>query len=128
MLADFYNPDLLRWELHRVWVVEMLVKPGKRNVDKRRLVYFDEDTWQALMTDIYDASGSLWKYQCAVPAILADIPAMVLESEINYDFHLANYGVESLQEPATQPQYTPIAQLPPSFFSPGQLAALAGGE
>ena len=26
------NPDLVRWELHRVWVVEATLKPGKRHI------------------------------------------------------------------------------------------------
>ncbi len=29
---QFLNPDLVRWELHRVWVVEATLKPGKRQI------------------------------------------------------------------------------------------------
>ena len=32
------NPDLVRWELHRVWVVEATLKPGKRHIYSKRVV------------------------------------------------------------------------------------------
>ena len=53
------NPDLLRWELHRVWVVEATLKPGKRHIYPKRRFYLDEDSWAALAGDNYDAQGFL---------------------------------------------------------------------
>jgi hypothetical protein len=35
------NPDALRYELHRVWVVEGMVAPGKHHVAPRRRLYID---------------------------------------------------------------------------------------
>jgi hypothetical protein len=32
------NPDVLRYELHRVWVVEGVLAPGKHHVAPRRLL------------------------------------------------------------------------------------------
>ena len=57
----FLNPDYVRWELHRVWVVEATLKPGQRHIYKRRVFYLDEDTWSALATDIYDAQGKVYR-------------------------------------------------------------------
>jgi hypothetical protein len=37
------NPDVVRWELHRVWVVEGALKPGKRHIYRKRRFYLDED-------------------------------------------------------------------------------------
>jgi hypothetical protein len=124
----FYNPDALRWELHRVWVVEMTLAAGKRNVASRRLFYADEDTWSGLLCDIYDASGSLWKLTVAVPALLSDLPCMIGPAYIlSYDFHAGTYG--GLDYAADdRAQWKQINQLPSSFFTPGQLAALAGGN
>jgi hypothetical protein len=31
------NPDLVRWELHRVWVVEATLKPEKRHIYSKRV-------------------------------------------------------------------------------------------
>lgn len=57
------NPDLLRYELHRVWVVEGNLKPGKRHVFAKRVMYFDEDTYQLAAADLYDSRGQLWRFQ-----------------------------------------------------------------
>ena len=37
------NQDLVRYELHRVWVVDATLKDGARHVYKRRTFYFDEE-------------------------------------------------------------------------------------
>ena len=55
------NPDLLRYELHRVWVVEATLKEGASHIYKRRTMYIDEDSWQILVTDIYDNRDELWR-------------------------------------------------------------------
>jgi len=57
------NPDLLRYELHRVWVVEGTLKEGKRHVFAKRTMYFDEDTMQLAVADLYDSRGQLWRLQ-----------------------------------------------------------------
>jgi hypothetical protein len=57
----FINPDIMRWELHRVWVVEMTLKPNKRHVDARRTLYIDEDTWAISLADGYDHAGTLYR-------------------------------------------------------------------
>jgi hypothetical protein len=55
------NPDLLRFELHRVWVVEASLKPGQSHVYERRVFYLDEDSWSVLLSEAYDARGQLWR-------------------------------------------------------------------
>ncbi len=124
----FHNPDVGRWELHRVWIVEMTLKPGARNADARRVMYVDEDSWWVMMADIYDASGSLWKFQQGVPAICGDVPVMSGGySSIVYDFHSRQYGTDSGVDAENYPKtYIAVPPLPDSYFTPGQLAALAG--
>lgn len=56
-----------RYELHRVWVVEATVKKGVRHSMPRRVYYFDEDTYLALIADQYDAQGGLWKVEEGYP-------------------------------------------------------------
>lgn len=53
------NPDVMRWELHRVHVVEATLKPGARHVVSKRRFYFDEDLPNAGVVDGWDASGKL---------------------------------------------------------------------
>ena len=55
------NPDLIRWELHRVWVVEATLKPDKRHIYSKRVFYIDEDSWMALASDEYDGRGQLYR-------------------------------------------------------------------
>ena len=55
------NPEHLRYELHRVWVVEATLKEGARHIYKRRTLYVDEDSWQILLADIYDNRDQLWR-------------------------------------------------------------------
>lgn len=55
------NADLMRYELHRVWVVEATLKQGQKHVYGKRTFYLDEDSWLVLMEDAYDTRGDLWR-------------------------------------------------------------------
>lgn len=55
------NPDVLRYELHRVWVIEGTLKKGLRHVYGKRVLYADEDTWLVPWGDNYDMRGQLWR-------------------------------------------------------------------
>lgn len=61
--AGHLNPDMLRYELHRVWVVESKLKSGTRHIYGGRTFYLDEDSWQAAVIDLYDGRGNLWRVQ-----------------------------------------------------------------
>ena len=37
MLKEHVNPDVMRWELHRVWVVEATRKPGARHIYSKKV-------------------------------------------------------------------------------------------
>ena len=56
------NPDFMRYELRRVWVLEATLKSGYRHMYGKRVLFLDEDTGQAVMSDFYDARGQLWQY------------------------------------------------------------------
>ena len=55
------NPEHLRYELHRVWVVEATLTDGATHLYKRRTLYVDEDSWSILVADIYDNRDQLWR-------------------------------------------------------------------
>lgn len=61
----FPNPDCVRWELHRAWMVEATIKPGFRHILPKRTLYFDEDTWSAASGTSYDASGNVYRVEDA---------------------------------------------------------------
>jgi Protein of unknown function (DUF1329) len=60
---DYVKRDVMRYELHRAWVVEAVVKGDKRHSFAKRVFYIDEDSWAMLHVDMYDAKGGLWRAQ-----------------------------------------------------------------
>jgi hypothetical protein len=87
------NPDLVRWELHRVWVVEAKLKEGKRHVYSKRVFYLDEDSWAALASDEYDARGQLYRTGLAYMAPSYDLPAPYTDMFTHYDLVARLYAV-----------------------------------
>lgn len=87
------NPDLVRWELHRVWVVEAILKSGSRNVVGRRRLFIDEDSWNPEMVDEWDTSGSYWHYIQMTPVLLVDLPAQLSISFQLHDFKAGNWAL-----------------------------------
>lgn len=69
------NPDCLRWEQHRVWVVEATLKPGKRHIYHKRTFYIDEDSWAVLLADSYDATGKMYRVGFGFLAPRYEVPA-----------------------------------------------------
>lgn len=95
------NPDFVRWELHRVWVVDAELKPGQRHATPKARYYIDEDTWLAVLGDRWDAKGQLWKTLFGLPASFAEYP---LTDHSLYGFYDlisgAWYGGPYLNHPA----------------------------
>ncbi len=90
------NQDYIRYELHRVWVVEATLKEGMRHINKRRTFYVDEDSWQILMVDHYDARGQLWRYSEAHPIVYYEVPMLWTTLEVHYDTQNGRYLVNGL--------------------------------
>jgi Protein of unknown function (DUF1329) len=62
LLTPFHvDPDYMRYEKHRVWVVEAKLREGKRHIYGKRRFYIQEDSWNIVMTENYDGRGELWK-------------------------------------------------------------------
>jgi hypothetical protein len=85
------NQDLARYELHRVWVVEATLKAGQSNVYSRRTFYIDEDSWQILSADQYDARGQLWYVSEAHCINYYDVPTFWSTLEVHNDLVSGRY-------------------------------------
>jgi len=85
VLNRHVNPDYIRWELHRVWVVEATLKAGKRHQCPKSVYYLDEDTWGAVLSDRYDANGSLWRTGFDLMVVMPDVPGTIPLSWGYYD-------------------------------------------
>ena len=87
------NPDLVRWELHRVWIVEATLREGKRHVYSKRTFYLDEDSWMALASDEYDARGQLYRTGFAYMTPSYDVPAPYTDMFSHYDLVSRQYSL-----------------------------------
>jgi hypothetical protein len=91
--AAHLNPDFFRWELHRVWVVEATLKPGKRHIYAKRTFYLDEDSWAVLATDQYDARGQLFVSGLSFMAFMYDVQTTNTDAFVHYNFTVGAYSV-----------------------------------
>ncbi len=97
------NQEHARYELHRVWVVDAVLKPGQRHIYKRRTFYIDEDSWQILMVDCYDNRDQLWRVQEAHSINYYEVPTFWSTLEMTYDLQSGRYlalGLDN-EEPQT---------------------------
>lgn len=114
------NSDFLRYELHRVWVVEGTLKDGERHVYAKRTFYIDEDTWQIAVADLYDGRGEMWRvkeahnvshYQVNVPWYAVEVSYDLISGRylpIGLENEISGYTYE-WNYPAESNEYTPAA-------------------
>lgn len=112
------DPDYLRYELHRVWVVDATLKPGMRHMNPRRTFYLDEDSWQILVLDHYDQQGQVWRYSEAPSINFYEVPVFWTTMENHHDLQSGRYlatGVDNQDSPpnfsfqSSLENYTPQA-------------------
>lgn len=116
LVPNHHNPKFLRWELHRVWVVEASLRKGERHVYGKRIFYIDEDSWINLLEDKYDNRGELWRTAVATNILNYTVPVMTLRATLFYDFqsnlycghHLINGSNHAIQhDPIARDLFTP---------------------
>ncbi len=123
------SPDLARYELHRVWVVEGTVKEKNRGplrgVAKRghsyskRVFYVDEDSWSIVLADNYDNEGNLWRFSEGHMINFYRVPTPWYTLQTSYDFKEKRYlvtGLDNELEP-----YNFKTTINPNEFSPNAL-------
>ena len=98
------NPDFVRWELHRVWVVEATLKEGARHIYSKRVFYLDEDSWLAVASDQYDAGGQLYRASFAYPSYSYDVQAQFGDTFAIYDFSSGLYNITGPVRTVRRPQ------------------------
>ncbi|RLQ22840.1 DUF1329 domain-containing protein [Seongchinamella sediminis] len=115
----FLDPDVIRWEKHRVWIVEATLKEGNRHLYSKRRFYFDEDSWQGLAAENYDGQGNLWRVQFAYGANLYDIKS-------NYHFAYGAYdllqGIYNINTKPLPGGFKNGVSQPDSYFTPKGMA------
>jgi len=113
------NPELLRYELHRVWVVDATLRKGFKHPYAKRRFYIDEDSWSILAVDLFDEKGELIGLQESHPISYYDVPMFNSTVETLYHLKDDNYFVDGLDN--NEPMYDFDAKLSPRDFSPASL-------
>lgn len=117
------NPELLRYELHRVWKVTATLKPGERHIYAKRVFYVDEDNWQAAVIDHYDDKGQLWRVAESYALQYYNVAVPFYACEALYDLQAGRYLTIGLTNEAQAPfefNFTPDR----SDYSPSGLRRL----
>jgi hypothetical protein len=95
---NFVNPDVMRWELHRVWVVEATLKSGMRHAASKRHYYVDEDSWLILASEGYDQANKIFRVILghSAPNYYTGVGITDFLSSLQaYDLARGNYSVVS---------------------------------
>ena len=101
--AGHINPNYTRYELHRVWVVEGVLKGNQRHIYSKRRFYIDEDSWSIALADQYDGRGELWRVSIAFLKNYYEVPLTWTALDSYYDLQAKRYHVQFLdnEEPRT---------------------------
>ena len=118
---NFPDPDCVRWELHRVWVVGANLKPAFRHIYKRRLFYFDEDVPGAGVSEAYDASDKLYRIQFGSAVPFYDAPGGLSNSYMTLDLQTGLWGAVVMGSFKGGGQWPGPAR-EDAYFSPDALA------
>ncbi|GHF93018.1 DUF1329 domain-containing protein [Thalassotalea marina] len=85
------NTDLVRYEKHRVWVVEANLKDNMRHIYKKRVFFIDEDSWQIAVTDIYDDRDELYRVGMAHGINYYEVPTHWSTLDVYHDLQSKRY-------------------------------------
>ncbi len=113
------NPEMMRYELHRVWIVDAHLKEGTRHINARRTYYLDEDSYQILYIDHYDQREQFWRHSEAHSINYYDVPTFWSTVEAHYDLQSGRYVAQGFDN--NDPVNTFNVELPESNFTPQAL-------
>ena len=127
MLANHFNPSVMRWELHRVWQVEATVKPGLRHVYSKRVFYIDEDWSGAGVEDMYDGAGKIYKAAAMGVSQLYDKQIPWSQTLFQYDLSTGLFVVTNLFGGSEASGVRILdTMFPKDTFAPASLPARSG--
>lgn len=96
LLDHHLNSNLLRYEPHRVWVVEATLRTGLKHRYAKRRYYFDEDSWSIIYAEEYDDAGNLLQVSEAHTINYYDVQLTFPTLEVTYDLENSRYYAEGL--------------------------------
>jgi hypothetical protein len=118
------NPDYMRYELKRVWVVEGTLKEGQRHIYAKRRLYVDEDTAIAAITENYDGHGELWKVVFNNNIYEYHGQAYIRRVQMYHDLRAGAYIAERLVNDGSPMLYDVKPVKGPAYFTPSNIRKL----
>ena len=115
------NPDLVRWELHRVYIVEATQKAGVRHIYSKRRFYLDEDAPGTGMTDMWDNAGKLYRGLFMGITQAWDAQTPITYTHWGHDLSTGIYGISSVFGD-TRGVFFKTEARPASFYTPEALS------
>ncbi len=117
------NPEFMRYELHRVWVVEAELKQGARHVYAKRRFYIDEDSWHIVLTESYDGRGELWRVGILNTVYDYAVEGFVARAQVYHDLQSGAYVANRLVN-ETAPMNFMEKPRGADYYSPNNLRAM----
>lgn len=123
--SNHLNPSFIRYEIHRVWVIDGILRSGHSHIFSRRRLYLDEDTWSIVAGALYKPGrhGGLAQAQEIFTLNAYTLPACISTASVVYDLGSKSYFVSGLTGQTPPPDRHP----PPSVdmnFEPEYLGPL----
>ena len=115
------NPDFLRYELHRVWVLEARLKPEWRHQYSRRVFFIDEDSWTVTIADQYDSNDAIWRVSMAYLKNFYELPATLPAAFVFHDLLAHRYHVQGLDSEQGKAPLTQLEVVSDNQFTPSAL-------
>jgi len=117
------NPEYMRYELHRVWVVEANLKSDARHVYVKRRFYIDEDSWHIVLTESYDGRGDLWRVAILNTVYDFAVKGFVARAQMFHDLQSGGYIAMRLVNETAPMRFldTPRGE---GYYSPASLRTM----
>ena len=100
------NQKYIRYEKHRVWEVEMTLKPGFRHMSPHRFFYLDEDSWSAALAVMYNDKGTVWRVSEEFNMNFYNVPMTYPWGDAHYDLSNGRYTTTPLFFNQKMPDFT----------------------
>lgn len=118
--TSFMNPECVRWELHRAWVVQATLKDGSRHIYPTRTFYWDEDFLGVGISVNYDSAGAAYRVVQSESIPKYESYGHNSGSFVTHDLAAGSYARQAYSNGDSG--LVDIDPLPSRFFSPQALS------
>jgi hypothetical protein len=123
LMKGHTNPDYMRYELHRVWIVEATLKQGARHVYAKRRWYIDEDSWQIALLESFDGRGDLWRVGVLNSLYDYALQGYVARAQVFHDLQSGAYIAMRMVNETSPMDYMAKPQ-GENYYSPANLRSM----